>query len=209
MAALKSCLISSSILSTSHLRHLPICRSPKFFKPLIHLHQQSQPRHTGLSSRLDFRTMTTAPESVTPSSFQLPSDLPPLPSILDTEPARCVLDAFRIAIAKLVSESLPSLTVEQVYAGVDYGKKGVDFTIALPRFRLPGKIDELAGKVLAKVRLFPSLLLRPPSYRMQHDCMFPAIPRLWYGVRVTLFTIGCVELSMTLAHVDLFFLVPT
>ena len=36
------------------------------------------------------------------------------------------------------------LAVEQVYQGVDYGKKGVDFTIALPRFRLPGKVDALA-----------------------------------------------------------------
>ena len=73
-----------------------------------------------------------------------------LPRIPDTDPSTCVFDAFRTAIAKRVSDALP-LTLEQAYAGVDYGKKGVDFTIALPRFRLPGKTDELAGKVLSKV----------------------------------------------------------
>ena len=73
-----------------------------------------------------------------------------LPRIPDTDPSTCVFDAFRTAIAKRVSDALP-LTLEQAYTGVDYGKKGVDFTIALPRFRLPGKTDELAGKVLSKV----------------------------------------------------------
>ncbi|KAG7096435.1 hypothetical protein E1B28_003872 [Marasmius oreades] len=73
--------------------------------------------------------------------------LPSLPPVSDTEPSRCILDAYRISIAKRVSEALPPLTIEQVYNGVDYGKKGVDFTIALPRFRLPGKVDELAKQV--------------------------------------------------------------
>ncbi|RDB21844.1 Arginine--tRNA ligase, cytoplasmic [Hypsizygus marmoreus] len=72
-----------------------------------------------------------------------------LPSVPDTDPSTCVFDAFRTAIAKRVSEALP-LTLEQAYSGVDYGKKGVDFTIALPRFRLPGKVDELANKVISK-----------------------------------------------------------
>jgi len=49
-----------------------------------------------------------------------------------------------------VSEALPPLTLEQAYSGVDYGKKGVDFTVALPRFRLPGKVDDLANKVVNK-----------------------------------------------------------
>jgi arginyl-tRNA synthetase len=80
--------------------------------------------------------------------------LPSLPEVPGTEPGRCVLDSFRIAIAKRVADALgPPLTVEQVYAGVDYGKKGVDFTIALPRFRIPGKIDELAKKVTESVSL--------------------------------------------------------
>ncbi|KAF9259895.1 arginyl-tRNA synthetase [Marasmius fiardii PR-910] len=76
------------------------------------------------------------------------SKLPSVPPVAGTEPSRCIFDAYRISIAKRVSEALPSLTIEQVYDGVDYGKKGVDFTIALPRFRLPGKVDEHAKKVV-------------------------------------------------------------
>lgn len=73
-----------------------------------------------------------------------------LPIIPGTEPDRCVFDSFRTAIAKRLSDTL-GLPIEKAYEGVDYGKKGVDFTVALPRFRLPGKVDELAGKVLADV----------------------------------------------------------
>lgn len=92
---------------------------------------------------------SSASSSVSP--FSMPSTLPPLPHVPGTDPERCVLDAFRTAIAQRVADALPPLTVEQVYTGVDYGKKGVDFTVALPRFRLPGKVDELAAKVLSKV----------------------------------------------------------
>ncbi|KAJ7074413.1 hypothetical protein C8F01DRAFT_971367 [Mycena amicta] len=65
------------------------------------------------------------------------------------DPSTCVLDAFRTSIAERVAASLSPLTVEEVYSGVDYGKKGADFTIALPRFKL-GKPDDLAAKVLAQ-----------------------------------------------------------
>ncbi|KAH9946427.1 arginyl-tRNA synthetase [Epithele typhae] len=85
-----------------------------------------------------------------PSPFSLPADLSKLPDVPGTDPTRCVLDAFRIAIAKVLADALPALTVEKAYEGVDYGKKGEDFTVALPRFRLPGKVDELAKKVLEK-----------------------------------------------------------
>ncbi|KAG6374036.1 hypothetical protein JVT61DRAFT_4674 [Boletus reticuloceps] len=76
------------------------------------------------------------------------SSLPSLPHVPGTDPSSCILDAFRTAIAKRLSDRLPQLTIEQAYSGVDYGKKGVDFTVALPRFRLPGKPDELAKCVL-------------------------------------------------------------
>ncbi|KAK2464044.1 hypothetical protein APHAL10511_003988 [Amanita phalloides] len=76
--------------------------------------------------------------------------IPLLPPVPGTDPSRCVLDSFRIAIAKRVSDALPPLTLEQAYAGVDYGKKGVDFTVALPRFRLPGKVDDLAKTVVGQ-----------------------------------------------------------
>ncbi|KAF9045766.1 arginyl-tRNA synthetase [Hymenopellis radicata] len=73
-----------------------------------------------------------------------------LPHVPDTDPSRCALDLFRTSIAKKVADALPQLSLEQAYSGVDYGKKGVDFTIALPRFRLPGKVDEIASKVIEK-----------------------------------------------------------
>ena len=78
--------------------------------------------------------------------------MPQLPSIPDTHPSSAILDSYRIAIAKRLSDSLP-LTLEQAFSGVDYGKKGEDFTVALPRFRLPGKVDEVAKKVIDKVSL--------------------------------------------------------
>ncbi|CAE6537449.1 unnamed protein product [Rhizoctonia solani] len=71
-------------------------------------------------------------------------NLPPVPG---TEPSRAVLDAFRISIALQVHRALPQLTVEQVYPGVLYGVKGVDFTVAMARFRLGGKPDDWAKKV--------------------------------------------------------------
>ena len=78
--------------------------------------------------------------------------MPQLPSIPDTHPSSAILDSYRIAIAKRLSESL-SLTLEQAFSGVDYGKKGEDFTVALPRFRLPGKVGEIAKQVIDKVSL--------------------------------------------------------
>ena len=80
-------------------------------------------------------------------SFKLPT----LPEVSGADPTRAVLDSFKISIAKRVADALPPLTLEQVYQGVDYGKKGVDFTIALPRFRLPGKVDVLAKTVIDQV----------------------------------------------------------
>ena len=86
------------------------------------------------------------------------SSPPSLPQVPGSDPSNCALDSFRIAIAQRVSDALPPLTLEQAYSGVDYGKKGVDFTIALPRYKLPGKVDELANKVVSKVSHDPSYL---------------------------------------------------
>lgn len=97
--------------------------------------------------------MATASPAPVASPYTIPSHLPPLPPVPGTDPSRCALDAFRTAIAQRVAVALPPLTVEQAYQGVDYGKKGVDFTVALPRFRLPGKVDELAAKVISQVSL--------------------------------------------------------
>ena len=102
------------------------------------------------------------------------SILPSLPAVPDTDPSRAVLDSFRIAIAKRLSETLP-LTIEQAYAGVDYGKKGEDFTVAVPRFRLPGKIDEIAAKVKEGVSVLPSLL----SYHLLDIATVPSRRLHW------------------------------
>ncbi|QRV91168.1 arginyl-tRNA synthetase [Ceratobasidium sp. AG-Ba] len=71
-----------------------------------------------------------------------------LPRVAGTEPNTAVLDAFRISIANSIHQALPSLTLEQIYPGVLYGVKGVDFTVAMARFRLGGKPDEWAKKVV-------------------------------------------------------------
>jgi len=84
-----------------------------------------------------------------------------LPNISGTDPSKCILDSFRTAIAQQVAGALPPLTTEQVYAGVDYGKKAEDFTIALPRFKLPGKPDDLGKKVVETVSILAS---SPISY---------------------------------------------
>jgi arginyl-tRNA synthetase len=81
------------------------------------------------------------------------TSLASLPHVEGTDPSRCVLDLFRVAIAKRLADAFPGkLSIDAAYVGVDYGKKGVDFTVALPRFRLGGKVDELANAVTSKVR---------------------------------------------------------
>ena len=92
---------------------------------------------------------------------RMSSSLPSLPHVPGTDPSSCILDAFRTAIAKRISDRLPQLTIEQAYSGVDYGKKGVDFTVAIPRFRLPGKPDELAKCILEDVRRDHGDLCKP------------------------------------------------
>ena len=88
------------------------------------------------------------------------ANLPQLPKVTGTDPERCILDSFRTAIAQIVADALPPLTVEQVYTGVDYGKKGVDFTakhkiIPEVEFRkldeMPQMYDEMERGVATKV----------------------------------------------------------
>lgn len=62
-----------------------------------------------------------------------------LPTVSGTEPERCVLDSFRIAIATQLTRVFPEIPLEKAFEGVDYSKKDSDFTVALPRFKLGGK----------------------------------------------------------------------
>jgi arginyl-tRNA synthetase len=87
----------------------------------------------------------------TEATIQVQSGNLNLPHVPGTEPSRAILDAFRIAIALQVHRAVPSLSVEQVYPGVLYGVKGVDFTVAMARFRLGGKPDDWAKKVVDSV----------------------------------------------------------
>lgn len=69
------------------------------------------------------------------------NSMPDLPTV------QGLCDSFWIDIARRLSEALPF-----AFAGVDYRNKGEDFPVAVPRYKLPGKLDEIAAKVLEKVR---------------------------------------------------------
>jgi arginyl-tRNA synthetase len=97
-----------------------------------------------------------------------------MPVIPDTDPSRAILDSFRISIAKRLSETLP-LTLEQALAGVDYGKKGQDFTVTLPRFGLPEKVMQLAAKVIEGV----SPLFVPPHFLFKFQSLTQFQPDEW------------------------------
>ncbi|KAG8869832.1 hypothetical protein FRB97_000693 [Tulasnella sp. 331] len=70
-----------------------------------------------------------------------------LPKIPNTDPERYPLDAFRISVAASVHKGLPAIPLDKAYEGVDINRKGVDFSIAIPRFKLGGKPDVWAKKV--------------------------------------------------------------
>jgi arginyl-tRNA synthetase len=121
----------------------------------------------GTSSRYHSESLHRSTPSLfsTKAAGTMPFKLPTLPDVSGTDPSRAVLDSFKVSIAKRVADALPPLTVEQVYQGVDYGKKGVDFTIALPRFRLPGKVDVFAKTVIDQVFTLQNMLL-PETWLM-------------------------------------------
>lgn len=70
------------------------------------------------------------------------------PHIEGTNPSRVPLDLFRTAVAVQVNRAIPSLTLEKIFDGVDILKKEGDFSVAMPRFRLGGKPDDWATKVV-------------------------------------------------------------
>ncbi|KAG8905021.1 glutamine--fructose-6-phosphate transaminase (isomerizing) [Tulasnella sp. 403] len=74
------------------------------------------------------------------------STLPNIPNV-NADPERAPLDAFRLAVATSVNKGLPQVSLENAYAAVSTGSKGVDFTIPVARFRLGGKPDVWAKQV--------------------------------------------------------------
>ena len=131
-----------------------VCHSTFFFDSTIVIKLQRNRSRVAFSVFIRC-TILRAPRLYRTMASSSSTTLPTLPHVPGSDPSTCVLDSFRIAIAQRVSDALPPLTLEQAYSGVDYGKKGVDFTVALPRFRLPGKIDELANKVISTVSKDP------------------------------------------------------
>lgn len=74
-------------------------------------------------------------------------ELPALPALDGTDPARAPQDAFRLAIADQLSRVLGT-PLQDTFLAVAPGGKEADFKVVLPRFRLPAKPDELQAKVL-------------------------------------------------------------
>ena len=77
-----------------------------------------------------------------------PLYLPPLPEVPGADASVAVFDAYRVAAAKVVSEAV-GVDLVKAYEGVDIGKKQADLYVAMPRFRLGGKPDQWAEKVVA------------------------------------------------------------
>lgn len=67
--------------------------------------------------------------------------LPILPEIQGVDPTRSVVEAFKIAAAKLVADAWED-DVAKIYPAVEMGKKGADLSIAVVRFKR-GKLVDL------------------------------------------------------------------
>ncbi|KAG7531039.1 hypothetical protein FFLO_04594 [Filobasidium floriforme] len=74
--------------------------------------------------------------------------LPPVPSVKGADTETAIIEAYRIAAAKIVSEAV-DIPLETAYPGIDVGNKKADLYVAMPRFRLGGKPDPWAEKVVA------------------------------------------------------------
>lgn len=97
------------------------------------------------------RTMAYATKDF--NGVSLLSRLPELPtSIPEANPKRNPLDAFRLAIAAQLVEIIPEITLQDAFPSVQVPVKGPDFTVPMPRFKIPGtKPNELAEKVVKEV----------------------------------------------------------
>ncbi|PWZ00796.1 arginyl-tRNA synthetase [Testicularia cyperi] len=89
--------------------------------------------------------LTPSPASFNGAPFL--SELPQMPQVDSLDLKRSPLDIFRLAIAQHVSTSL-GVDLNAAVAAVGTGKIG-DFTVAVPRFKLPGKPAEHIEKAVA------------------------------------------------------------
>lgn len=104
-----------------------------------------------LTARRTMSTLNGAPLASTSKLFDGLS--PSLPSVQGADSSLIALDAFRIAAAVHVRDTL-GVELEQAFAGIEDGKKGQDLQLAVARFRLPGKnaAQEAAKKLAETVR---------------------------------------------------------
>ncbi|GAA5905592.1 hypothetical protein JCM6882_008722 [Rhodosporidiobolus microsporus] len=94
----------------------------------------------------------------TPPPFPLPAT-PALPQEhITSTPA---LDLFKLAAAEHIVSVLPEVALDKAFEGVESGKAGKnvggDFTVAVPRFRLKAKPQEVAQKIVDAFKPTPYL----------------------------------------------------
>lgn len=78
--------------------------------------------------------------------------LPILPEIQGVDPTRSVVEAFKIAAAKLVADAWEE-DVAKIYPAVEMGKKGADLSVAVVRFKRgkPADLEVWTKKVIDNV----------------------------------------------------------
>lgn len=81
---------------------------------------------------------------------QLIAELGELPHIEGADPIRNPLDAFRLDIASQLAKLL-GLEFEKVYDAVLTSTKMADFSVAVPRFKLPGKPADVSERIAREV----------------------------------------------------------
>ncbi|CDZ97815.1 arginyl-trna synthetase [Phaffia rhodozyma] len=75
-------------------------------------------------------------------------NFPELPAVEGIAPERSIIDNFRVAIAAQIAPVIGK-TPDEVYVGVDVpNKRAADFQVAVARFRLGGKPDDWAQKIV-------------------------------------------------------------
>ncbi|GAA5865927.1 hypothetical protein JCM8547_005760 [Rhodosporidiobolus lusitaniae] len=96
------------------------------------------------------------------ASLLPPFPLPPTPSLPAEHTASTpALDLFKLAAAEYIHSVYPEIAIEKAFEGVESGKAGKqilgDFTIAVPRFRLKAKPNEVAQKLVDEFKPTPYL----------------------------------------------------
>lgn len=100
-----------------------------------------------LAQRRTYTMAATLPPFALPAEPAIPAEH------LTSTPA---LDLFKLAAAQLIVDAVPEIELEKAYEGVESGKTGKnvsgDFTVAVPRFRLKAKPNDIAEQIVQKVR---------------------------------------------------------